>query len=108
MPSQALVRTTLYFGLTHAGGAISERQWQRFLRDEVTSRFPQGFTVWEALGQWRRADGSITREPSKVLLIVHPETAAVREALSGLVTAYRQLYDQESVLWEEAEVCAAF
>ena len=39
------VRTTLYFGLARPKGAVTELEWQLFLRDEVTSRFPDGLTV---------------------------------------------------------------
>lgn len=68
----AQVRTTLYFGLSKQKGSVSELEWQMFLRDEVTTRFPAGLTVWEAEGQWRGADGVIGHERSKVLLLVHP------------------------------------
>ena len=61
-------RTTLYFGLSRPAGTISERQWQAFLRDEVTPRFPDGLTVWEASGQWKRPNGHIRRKRAKVLL----------------------------------------
>src|SRR5690349_15199281 len=71
------MRTTLYFGLNRKGGNISESQWKSFVRDEVTARFPQGLTVWEAGGQWRRADGTIVRERSKVLLLVHDDKPMV-------------------------------
>jgi hypothetical protein len=104
----SLLRTTLYFGLTHDGGAVSEGQWQAFLRDEVTPRFPAGLTVWSADGQWRRPDGRIGRERAKVLLIVHDNTPAVRAALGEVVTTYKRAYQQESVLWETAPVCATF
>jgi Protein of unknown function (DUF3574) len=36
------LRTTLYFGLARPKGAVTELEWQLFLRDEVTSRFPTG------------------------------------------------------------------
>jgi hypothetical protein len=104
----AYMRTTLYFGLTRKGGSVSEPQWQNFLRDEVTPRFPQGLTVWEANGQWRRDDGRISREKAKVLLLVHEDTVPVRAALGEIVTSYKRAYEQESVLWETARVCAAF
>jgi hypothetical protein len=104
----AYLRTTLYFGLTRPGGTVSEGQWQAFLREEVTPRFPDGLTVWEADGQWRRPDGSISRERAKILLVVHDETPAVRAALATVVTRYKRSFEQESVLWETAQVCAAF
>jgi hypothetical protein len=104
----AHMRTTLYFGLTHRAGRVSESQWQTFLREEVTPRFPDGLTVWQADGQWRRPDGRISRERAKVLLLVHEESAAVRATLAALVESYKHSFQQESVLWETARVCAAF
>src|SRR5215203_4826270 len=68
------LRTTLYFGLARPKGSVSELEWQVFLRDEVTRRFPDGLTVWEADGQWRTPGGTIDHERSKVLLLVHPDT----------------------------------
>jgi hypothetical protein len=105
--SMPQVRTTLYFGMARPKGSVSELEWQLFLRDEVTSRFPEGLTVWDADGQWRSAAGTIDHEQSKVLLLVHPDTAAARQAVQTVITQYRQKFDQEGVLWEEARVCVA-
>jgi hypothetical protein len=104
----AYMRTTLYFGLNRKAGNISESQWKTFLREEVTPRFPQGLTVWEAGGQWKRADGMIVRERSKVLLLVHDDKPEVRSAIGSIIERYKRLFEQESVLWETARVCAAF
>ncbi len=104
----AHVRTTLYFGLTRPTGRVSEEEWRTFLRQQVTPRFPDGLTVWEAQGQWRRSDGRVARERSKVLLLVHDDTAVARATLGELVTAYKQRFEQESVLWESSSVCATF
>jgi hypothetical protein len=105
--SAAQLRTTLYFGLARPTGSVSELDWQMFLRDEVTARFPEGLTVWEASGQWRRSDGQIEHEGSKVLLLVHPDTSAARSSVQAVIARYRQKFDQESVLWETAQVCVA-
>ena len=102
------LRTTLYFGLARPKGAVSELEWQLFLRDEVTKRFPDGFTVWEAEGQWRTPAGNIDHEGSKVLLLVHPETAQARQSVQEVIASYRRLFEQESVLWESSRVCGAF
>jgi hypothetical protein len=101
-------RTTLYFGLARPAGTITERQWKAFVREEVTRRFPQGFTIWQADGQWRDGGGRVARERAKVLLLVHANTPEVRETLADLVATYKRLFQQESVLWETATVCAAF
>lgn len=44
-------RTTLHFGLACRAGTISEKQWKVFVKDGITPKSPQGFTVWEAHGQ---------------------------------------------------------
>ena len=104
----AYMRTTLYFGLTRPTGTVSEAEWQTFLQEEVTPRFPNGLTVLEGAGQWRRADGTIGREHSKVLVILHDDKPSTQEALQALVRRYKQVFAQQSVLWEIARVCAAF
>ena len=103
----AQVRTTLYFGSAKPTGSVSELEWQLFLRDEVTSRFPEGLTVWDAEGQWRAPKGTIEHERSKVLLLVHPDTGAARQSVQDVIERYRKAFDQQSVLWETSRVCVA-
>ena len=105
--SAAQVRTTLYFGLARPKGSVTELEWQIFLRDEVTRRFPDGLTVWNAEGQWRTPAGNLDHEQSKVLLLVHPDTAAARQSVLAVIEAYRKMFEQQSVLWENARVCVA-
>jgi hypothetical protein len=105
--SASQVRTTLYFGLARPKGSVTELEWQLFLRDEVTRRFPDGLTVWNAEGQWRTPAGTIDHEQSKVLLLVHPDTTAARQSVLAVIESYRKTFEQESVLWENARVCVA-
>jgi len=105
--SAAQIRTTLYFGLSRPKGSVSELEWQLFLRDEVTKRFPDGLTVWQAEGQWLTRAGSIAREQSKVVLLVHGDTAEARQSVQAVIQAYRRNFDQQSVLWESSRVCVA-
>lgn len=103
----AQVRTTLYFGSARPKGSVSELEWQLFLRDEVTARFPEGLTVWEAEGQWRAPHGAIEHERTKVLLLVHPDTPAARQSVLSVIERYRKVFEQQSVLWETSRVCVA-
>jgi len=48
----------------------------------------------------------VDHERSKVLLLVHADDTASRTAVRGLIDRYRQKFDQQSVLWETARVCA--
>jgi hypothetical protein len=94
--------------MTAGPAVISESAWKRFLSTAVTPRFPEGLTVWEASGQWRRPDGRITRERAKVLLLVHEDKASLRESLAEVIESYKIDFHQDSVLWESASVCASF
>lgn len=107
-PAAAQLRTILYFGLARPAGTVTEAEWQAFVGDEVTPRFPDGLTMWEVDGQWRRGDGQIIRERSKVLLLVHGDTPAARAAIQDLIAGYERAFEQESVLWETTPVCAVF
>jgi hypothetical protein len=102
------LRTILYFGLARGAGTISEDEWAAFLRDEITPRFPDGLTVSEAAGQWRGSDGVIVREPTKVVLLVHPRVGPAQAAVQAIIGRYKQRFEQEAVLWETAPICAVF
>jgi hypothetical protein len=104
----AQVRTTLYFSTTRPTGAVSELEWQLFLRDEVTTRFPDGLTVWNAEGQWKNASGRIAHDTSKILLVVHPDTDKARAGVQEVIEKYRRMFEQESVMRETASVCVSF
>jgi uncharacterized protein DUF3574 len=76
-------------------------------RSGATTRFPDGLTVWDAEGQWRAPKGTIEHERSKVLLLVHPDTAPARQSVQDVIDRYRKAFDQQSVLWETSRVCVA-
>lgn len=103
-----LTRTTLYFGMNRPAGTVSENEWRAFLRTVVTPRFPQGFTVWNAYGQWRDRRGRIEREPSRVLVITRADTSEANTKLSEIIDIYKRRFQQEAVLREVAPICAAF
>lgn len=105
--SAAQLRTTMYFGTARPKGSVSELEWQVFLRDDVTPRFPEGLTSWEAQGQWRAPGGTIDQERTKVLLLVHEDSARARASILEVIARYRRAFDQQSVLWETARVCTA-
>src|SRR4029078_4215015 len=79
----------LLFGRTH----VSETSFARFLAVEVTPRFPDGFRVIDAEGQWR-APGSdrISKERSKVLTIAMPPGADNVDRLQKIIEAYKSRF----------------
>lgn len=106
------IRSELYFGTTMPdGNAITAEDWQAFLDEEITPRFPAGLTILEGYGQFLNAQGVIAAEASIVLIIFHPaewvdESSA---ALEEIREAYEEQFDQESVLRADSEpVCISF
>jgi hypothetical protein len=95
----------LLFGRTN----VSEASFARFLAAEVTTRFPDGFTVIDAKGQWRAPGGEkITRERSKVLMIAMPPAADNDERLQQIIAAYKTWFKQQSVGLIVRPACVSF
>jgi hypothetical protein len=106
--AQTAISELLYFGLGTESRDISGETWEAFVAEAVTPRFPQGFTVWAATGQWRDARGKVQREPSRVLNIVHAPDAAADQAIAAIIGDFRQRFRQEAVLKTRSEVCASY
>jgi hypothetical protein len=94
-------RTELYFGRDRPNGSVvSDDEWNEFLDREVTTRFPEGFTVLDGLGQYKDKSGSIIRENSKVIVFLYPRKArkAAGTRIDEIRAAYCKRFDQESVM----------
>src|SRR5688572_23262582 len=96
----AYQRTELFFGLDKpTGGMVTAEEWDKFVAEIVTPRFPDGFTVDDALGQY--LDGNtLIREKSKQLILIYPrklKTSASRK-IEEIRRAYIKAFDQKSVL----------
>jgi hypothetical protein len=96
-------RYELYFG-----GSIDEKDWQSFLDMEVTSRFPRGFTVVDAHGQWQEANGEISKEATRILIVVVPNNVTAAAYIGAIATAYDDRFDQDTSMLVRADVCAGF
>ena len=102
------VNDLIFFGTEiPGGGAVSDAEWTVFLRDVVTPRFPAGLTTWRAAGQWRSEDGSLTREDSHVLNLVHAGDAQTESAIRALIAEYKKRYRQEAVLRVRSPACVS-
>jgi|SRR5215471_11885114 len=109
-PFRPMQQIELMFGRNIAGHVgIGRAAWSRFLAREITPRFPDGFTVLDAAGQWRDpVHGELVREPSKMVIVVTTEDAAVRDRIAAIVAAYKVRFRQRSVGVISRPVCAAF
>jgi hypothetical protein len=96
----AYFRTELFFGMDKpTGGKVSEDEWQKFVAEIVTPRFPDGFTIDDALGQY--LDGkTLVREKSKQLILIYPRRirSIAGRRVEEIRAAYIEAFDQKSVL----------
>ena len=93
------LRAELIFGRRiSGGGTIGGAPGGIFVDEEVTPRFPDGFTVLDGRCQWRGpGEGGIVKEDSKVLVIAMPDEPHHRARLDEIATAYKRRFRQESV-----------
>lgn len=109
-PQKPMREIELMFGRNIGGRlGVGDAAWLRFLSREVTPRFPDGLSILDAAGQWRDpARGRITREPSKLVIIVTPDEAGTQERIVAIVAAYKRQFRQQSVGVVTRPVCAVF
>ncbi|MGU3522329.1 DUF3574 domain-containing protein [Enterobacteriaceae bacterium C23F] len=102
-------QTTLYFGMSRpAGKDITAQEWQQFVDRDVTPRFKDGLTVFDARGQWLGNDGTVAREQSKALMLIHGKDAQSETNIEALRGVYKSRFAQESVMRVDQPVCVQF
>lgn len=101
--------TTLYLGRGVSGASIEDRAFRKFIEDEVTPRFPSGFTMSHGEGAWKNTFLKKTiYEKSTMLIILHPGSQAEKEALREIADAYRIRFHQQAVIEARHSVCVTF
>jgi hypothetical protein len=104
-----MMRTELYFGLSRAGGdEITPEQFSAFVAEVITPRFPDGLTIVDASGQWRDSSGNVTRERSKILIVLHAPGAESARAIEEIRDQYKSRFGQESVMRVNSMARVAF
>ena len=96
---QGVIADRLFCGLSiPGGGSVSEDEWNTFVREIVTPRFPDGLTIWRAEGQWKGADGTIVREPVMIIEILHPFSREFDTLIEEIAEEYKRRFRQEAVM----------
>jgi hypothetical protein len=107
--SRAWVRSEIYFGLSRPDGtSISPGEWQAFMDEVITPEFPAGLSVVDTSGQWRNASGHIDREPSKMLVLLHPADPAIEGRIDAIRATYCVRFQQEAVMKVTTRAQVAF
>jgi c-di-GMP-related signal transduction protein len=106
---QLLTKNELYFGLSKpAGLKISEIEWQQFVNTVITPRFKEGLTVIDANGQYLNNAGTLTREKTKVVILIHDNNPTKNKMIQEVILSYKQKFQQESVLQVTSDVKVSF
>lgn len=101
--------TQLFFGaaIGDGGTRVDDGAWRAFVEAAILPRFPDGFTVMDAQGLWRSAaTGGVVREPSRILLVLHPDDAESNRRLDAIAADYKARFRQDSVL--RLDQCGAY
>ncbi|WP_308378931.1 DUF3574 domain-containing protein [Streptomyces sp. ISL-43] len=102
--------TRLYFGTERPGlPPVGEREFMGFLDREITPAFPEGLTLQDGRGQWRR-DGKVIREISYEVVLLYPEKEADERGarVERIRRAYEERFQQDSVGRSDDQVTAEF
>ncbi|WP_329571167.1 DUF3574 domain-containing protein [Kitasatospora sp. NBC_01266] len=91
-PHDAYTRTELVFWTQRSdgGSAVTEQEFQDFLDQQVTPRFPDGLSVQEGRGQYRDPQGVIQRERSYQVVLCYPRAMAA--SADGRIEGIRRQY----------------
>lgn len=91
------------------GGGITQADWSGFVANEITPRFPDGFTVIDATGQWLNPQqGAIIKEESKVVEIVLPSDSYDAAKIDGVIESYKRQFQMLSVGLIVQTACVRF
>jgi Protein of unknown function (DUF3574) len=90
-------------------GGITQADWNGFAAQELTPRFPDGFTVIESAGQWLNPkQGVVIKEDSKVVEIVLPSDTYDASKIDAVIDAYKRQFRQQSVGLVVQTACVRF
>jgi Protein of unknown function (DUF3574) len=106
----AMMQAELLFGRNIDGRhGVTQTAWARFLAEEITPRFPDGLTVYDAAGQYRENPAAkIVRERSKIVMILAEAGDAAMQRIDEIVAAYKRRFRQKSVGVVIKPACVSF
>ena len=95
------IRTELFFGRNISGGGeVSRKDFNKFLEEVITPRFPDGLTVLNGRGQFLNSSGEVERERTIVLILLYPVSARREKhtKIEEIRDEYKSRFQQQSVL----------
>ncbi|GGO50278.1 MULTISPECIES: DUF3574 domain-containing protein [Streptomyces] len=98
---EPFIETRLFFGTERPDGGpdVTDKQFMKFIDDEVTPGFSDGLTVQQGRGQWKDSNGKIERERSYELILLYPTAEAKKRdvLIEEIRSDYEKKFAQDSV-----------
>ena len=112
-PLTRYLRSSVYLDRSNTRDPLrpySETEWERFIDEVLIKHLPDGGTVFDNTGWWRRPDGTTFRGTGRTLIVLAAEKDSLshRAGVLSVVDAIKQRYGHRLVIYEEASVCALF
>jgi len=102
-------RTELFFGLSKPDGSVvTEEEFQLFIDSEVTPLFPDGLTLLTGTGQFKDSSETVVKEESKLLILLYPSNSDSNRRVQQIRQAYISMFQQQSVLRVDEQLCVSF
>jgi Protein of unknown function (DUF3574) len=109
LQGEVFTRTELFFGLSKPDGSvITESEFQAFLDTTVTPLFPDGLTLLTGTGQFKSSNGTVVKEGSKLLILLYTFSPESNRRVQYIRQAYKNAFQQESVLRTDESSCTSF
>jgi len=104
-----LIKSELYIAVGDEKSELPAGAWDQFLKEVVSSRFPNGITVLSGEGQWFNQHLAAHQNLKlKVIAIIHDPSPDDRAKIDEIRSIWKERYPCESVLKVEQEVEVSF
>lgn len=99
-PGDIFRRTELYFGSARSDGKppVTDAQFDLFVDQYVTPRFPDGLTQLTGEGQFNGSTGPIEEKSFVVVLLYPLDDRGANKEIEQIRKDYKKTFKQESVL----------
>lgn len=105
-----MMETNLYFGQSKPdGGMITENEWKNFKEEHIAKVFKEGSTVLNGAGSWYDpVSHKLITEPTYVVIYFYKKSPAISAQIDSLISRYKTIFQQQSVLRVDKKVKAVF
>ena len=83
-----LVWYRLHLGMGKGDYAVAPQKMREFIDMEITSAFPDGFTITESRGQWQSPEHGLIRERTTVIDVQCSDTEENRHKVDAIADKY--------------------